>query len=115
MHRDESLRCFLVLMDTDFDLLHTARNLSAPASPGSRFQSLWESLTKAHVCSGFTRSLTASPRGFAMPGAPGLPEAVHKEARLCFVELVTECHGLLLEVRTTAGNEGRQRLHRGAI
>jgi hypothetical protein len=50
-----------------------------------------------------------------MPGAPGLPEAVHKEARLCFVELVTECHGLLLEVRTTAGNEVRERLHRGAI
>src|SRR4051812_5691854 len=50
-----------------------------------------------------------------MPGAPGLPEAVHKEARLCFVELVTECHGLLLEVRTTAGNAVRERLHRGAI
>src|SRR4030095_9660045 len=61
MHRDESLRGFLVPMDTDFDLLHTARNLSAPASPGSRFQRLWEHLTKAHGRSGFTRSLTASP------------------------------------------------------
>jgi hypothetical protein len=54
-------------------------------------------------------------RGFAMPGAPGRPEVVHKEARFGFIELVPEGHGLRLEVRTTAGNAIRERLHRGAI
>ena len=50
-----------------------------------------------------------------MPGAPVLPEAVHKYARFFFVETVAERHGLLLQESTTAGNKVRERMHRGAI
>ena len=50
-----------------------------------------------------------------MPGTPVLPEAVHKYARFFFVETVAESHSLLLQVSTTAVNEIRERMHRGAI
>ena len=50
-----------------------------------------------------------------MPGAPVRPEAIHKKARFCFVELVAEGHGLFLQERTTAGHEVRERRHCGAI
>ena len=50
-----------------------------------------------------------------MPGAPVLPEAVHKYTRFFFVETVAESHSLLLQVSTTAVNEIRERMHRSAI
>ena len=50
-----------------------------------------------------------------MPGVPVLPEAVHKYARFFFVEMVAERYSLFLQESTTAGNEVRERMHRGAI
>ena len=50
-----------------------------------------------------------------MPGTPVLSEAVYKYARFFFVETVAESHSLLLQVSTTAVNEIRERMHRGAI
>src|SRR5262249_30648280 len=50
-----------------------------------------------------------------MPGAPVLPEVIHKYARFFFVETVAERHSLLLQVSTTAVNEIRERMHRGTL